>query len=72
MIDATAHFAHCLSLALEDSGITGAELARRAHISPAHVSELRRGKAEPSLAVAERIALAFGCELRDFVQEATA
>lgn len=54
--------------AMERTGITQAELARRTGESNARLMYYRRGMKLPSLAVASRIAEALGCTVDDLLK----
>ena len=52
-----------IRLARQAAGLSVKELARRAHISPSHLSDIERGVKHPSLAVAVTLAEALGRSL---------
>ena len=49
--------------AREDSGLTQAEIGRRAGVTRSHVSRIEMGLAAPSIEVLQRIAVALGADL---------
>jgi transcriptional regulator with XRE-family HTH domain len=61
--DTTKRFSKNLMDIMHCIGITGATLATRTGLTPAAISQILRGKREPLLSTAEKIALALGCDI---------
>jgi transcriptional regulator with XRE-family HTH domain len=49
-------------------GFTQIELAEKAKIAQAYLSEIETGKTKPSLVVLERIAESLGCKIADLLE----
>lgn len=62
---------HPLRIWRKKAGITLAELAQRANITPSHLSEIERHKNDPSLSLAAKLSRATSGEVQivDFVKQ---
>lgn len=61
---ASLSFTDEIARLMDERDVTKAELARRLHSSPAHVTQLLRGGTNPTLKSMTKVCLALGCELR--------